>query len=56
MMKWLITGCLLIVITSFIWPFLGIQDYGRWLFFGLIFLSCQLPMLLMKKNKKNEGS
>lgn len=56
MMKWMILGCVLVLAVSFIWPFLGIQGYGSWLFFGLIFLVCLLPMLLMKRKNENNDN
>lgn len=56
MMKWMILGCILVLVVSFIWPFLGIQGYGSWLFFGMIFLVCLLPMLLMNRKNKNNGN
>ncbi|SFC38427.1 hypothetical protein SAMN04487891_11056 [Flagellimonas taeanensis] len=58
MVRWMILGCVLVLGFYFIWPFLGIQGYGSWLFFGLIFLICLLPMLRMGKKNKNdyEGS
>lgn len=55
MMKWMIIGCVLVLVLSFIWPFLGIQGYGSWVFFGLIFLICLLPMLRMNWNNKNKN-
>ncbi|APU70174.1 membrane protein [Christiangramia flava JLT2011] len=54
MMKWMILGCILVLVFFFIWPFLDIRSHSDWLFFGSIFLLvvCILPMLTM--NKKNQ--
>ena len=55
-MKWMLIGCLAILLLIFVLPYLGIEGieaYSGWLFFGLIFLVCVLPMLMMNKKKKN---
>lgn len=51
MMKWMLLACILVLVLSFVWPLLGIQGYGSWLLFGLIFLVCLLPMLMMNSKK-----
>lgn len=53
MMKWMLIGCVLVLAISFIWPFAGIQGYGSWVWFGLIFMICLLPMLMMNRKQKN---
>ena len=56
MMKWMMIGCLAILLLLFALPYFGIEDigaYSGWLFFGLIFLACVLPMLLMSHKRDN---
>ena len=54
MMKWMLIGCILVLVISFLWPVLGIHGYGSWLWLGLILLLCLLPMITM--NRKNENN
>lgn len=51
MMKWMLIGCVGVLLLSLMWPLLGIQGYGSWFLFGLIFLGCLLPMLMMNKKR-----
>ena len=56
MMKWMIVGCLGLLLFFFALPYFGIDGIGAysvWLFFGLILLICLLPMLMMNRKKKN---
>lgn len=53
MMKWMLIGCVLILVMSFLWPVFGITGYTGWLWFGLILLVCFLPMVMMKRRRKN---
>lgn len=56
MMKWMLIGCLALLLLIFVLPYLGIEGIGAyrgWLFFGIIFLVCVLPMLLMNRKKDN---
>ena len=55
-MKGMIIGCLAILLLFFALPYFGIEGigaYSSWLFFGLIFLVCVLPMLLMGRKRDN---
>lgn len=57
MMKWMLIGCILVLLLIFILPYLGIEGlgaYSGWLFFGLIFLVCVLPMLWMNRKDKDK--
>ena len=54
MMKWMLIGCLAILLLVFALPYFGIEGigaYSSWLFFGLILLVCLLPMLMMNRKK-----
>ena len=56
MMKWMLVGCLAILLLIFALPYFGIEGigaYSGWLFFALIILACMLPMLMMNRKKKN---
>lgn len=59
MMKGMLIGCLAILLLIFALPYFGVEGvegvgaYSSWLFFGLIFLVCVLPMLLMSRKKDN---
>ena len=56
MMKGMLIGCLAILLLIFALPYFGIEGigaYSGWLFFGLIFFACVLPMLLMSRKKNN---
>lgn len=56
MMKWMLFGCLAILLLVFALPYFGFEgigEYSGWLFFGLIFLVCVLPMLLMSRKRDN---
>jgi hypothetical protein len=57
MMKWMLVGCLAILLLIFVLPYFGIegmQAYSGWLFFGLILFVCLLPMLMMNRKKDNK--
>ena len=58
MMKGMLIGCLIILLLLFFaLPYFGIEGigaYSGWLFFGLIFLVCVLPMLLMILKRDNK--
>jgi hypothetical protein len=57
MMKWMLVGCLAILLLIFVLPYFGIegmQAYSGWLFFGLILFICLLPMLMMNRKKNNK--
>ena len=56
MMKGMLIGCLIILLLLFALPYFGIESigaYSGWLFFGLLFLVCILPMLLMSRKRDN---
>ena len=56
MMKWMLLGCLAILLLFFALPYLGYEGigaYSGWLFVGLLFLVCVLPMLLMNRKRDN---
>jgi magnesium-transporting ATPase (P-type) len=56
MMKWMLIGCLGVLLLVFVLPLFGIEGiagYSGWLFFGLILLACLLPMLMMNRKKDN---
>jgi uncharacterized membrane protein len=57
MMKWMLLGCLALLLLFFMLPYFGvegIQNNTGWLFFGLIFIICLLPMLLMNRKKDKD--
>ena len=57
MMKWMLIGCLAILLLVFALPYFGIEGsvaYSGWLFFGLIFLVCVLPMLWMNRRDNDK--
>jgi purine-cytosine permease-like protein len=57
-MKWMLVGCLALLLLVFVLPFFGIEDisaYSGWIF-GLIMIVCLLPMLLINRSKNNKKS
>jgi uncharacterized membrane protein YhaH (DUF805 family) len=59
MMKWMLIGCLGVLLLVFVLPWFGIEGiagYSGWLFFGLILLACLLPMLMMNRKKDNNNT
>jgi len=57
MMKWMLIGCVVVLLLIFVLPYLGIEGFGvysGWLFIGLIFLVCVLPMLWMNRKDRDK--